>query len=54
MYWGLGVNWEYVDGVPVPIESGVEGVGYSDIGEDFGIGFREEIYFNDKREREVV
>ena len=48
-----------VDGVPVYIESGVEGVGYSDVGEDFGIGFdglgfREEIYFNDKRERKVV
>ena len=56
VYWGLGVNWEYdeVTGEPVPIESGVEGVGYSDVGEDFGLGFREEIYFNDKRERKVV
>ena len=57
VYWGG--EWEMVEGVPVSIESGVEGVGYSDIGEDFGIGFdglgfREEIYFNDKRERNVV
>ena len=50
VYWGG--EWEMVDGVPVPIESGVEGL--SDIGEDFGLGFREEIYFNDKRERKVV
>ena len=57
VYWAG--EWEMVDGVPVPIESGVEGVGYSDIGKDFGIGFdglgfREEIYFNDKRERKEV
>ena len=57
VYWAG--EWEMVDGVPVPIESGVEGVGYSDVGEDFGIGFdglgfREELYFNDKRERKVV
>ena len=57
VYWAG--EWKMVDGVPVPIESGVEGVGYSDVGEDFGIGFdglgfREEIYFNDKRERKVV
>ena len=48
-----------VYGVSVPIESGVESLGLSDIGEDFGIGFeglgfREEIYFNDKRERKEV
>ena len=57
VYWAG--EWKMVDGVPTPIESGVEGVGYSDVGEDFGIGFdglgfREEIYFNDKRERKVV
>ena len=57
VYWGG--EWKMVDGVPVPIESGVEGVGLSEIGEDFGIGFdglgfREELYFNDKRERKVV
>ena len=57
VYWSG--EWKMVDGVPVPIESGVEGVGYSDVGEDFGIGFdglgfREELYFNDKRERKVV
>ncbi len=57
VYWAG--EWKMVDGLPVPIESGVEGVGLSEIGEDFGIGFdglgfREEIYFNDKRERKVV
>ena len=57
VYWAG--EWKMVDGVPVPIESGVEGVGLSEIGEDFGIGFdglgfREELYFNDKRERKVV
>ena len=57
VYWAG--QWEMVDGEPRPIESGVEGVGLSEIGEDFGIGFdglgfREEIYFNDKRERKVV
>ena len=57
VYWAG--EWKMVDGVPTPIESGVEGVGYSDVGEDFGIGFdglgfREELYFNDKRERKVV
>ena len=57
VYWAG--KWEMVDGVPVPIESGVESVGLSEIGEDFGIGFdslgfREELCFNDKRERKVV
>ena len=56
-YWAG--EWKMVDGVPVPIESGVESLGLSEIGEDFGIGFdglgfRGEIYFNDKRERKVV
>ena len=57
VYWAG--EWEYdeVTGEPRPIESGVESL--SDIGEDFGIGFdglgfREELYFNDKRERKVV
>ena len=59
VYWAGEWKYDEVTGEPVPIESGVEGVGYSDIGEDFGIGFdglgfREEIYFNDKRERKVV